>query len=243
MSRKNFKTMYKNKKTLGIITARGGSKGVPKKNIKLLNGKPLIVYSILQAQKSKYIDKLLVSTDDKEITKISKKYGAEVQMRPNELAQDKTPHLPVLQYIVKQLEEEENYKADIIVLLQPTSPFRANGEIDRAIKKFMDNPKADSLMSVSGVPGHYNPLWVKKIKNNRLFPLKDIPRRQDLPKFYWKSGQIYIMKYDTLMKKNSLFGDFCMPHIAEIKEFVNIDSKIDFALAEFIIDYFNIKLK
>lgn len=233
--------MYKNKKILGVITARGGSKEVPKKNIRLLKDKPLIAYSILQAQKSKYIDKIIVSTDDKEIAEISKKHDAEVQMRPDELAQDKTPHLPVLQYAVKRLEEED-YKADIIVLLQPTSPFRANGEIDRAIKKFMDNPKADSLMSVSGVPGHYNPLWVKKIKNNRLFPLKDIPRRQDLPKFYWKSGQIYIMKYDTLMKKNSLLGDFCMPHIIEAKEFVNIDSKFDFALAEFMIDYFDIKL-
>lgn len=245
MSRKNFKTIYKNKKILGVITARGGSKGVPKKNIKLLKGKPLIAYSILQAQKSKYIDKVLVSTDDKKIAEISKKYGAEIQMRPEEFARDNTPHLPVLQYVVKQL-EEEGYKTDIIVLLQPTSPFRANGEIDKAIKKFMDNPKADSLTSVSEVPGYYNPLWVKRIENNKLLPfagskIKDIPRRQDLPKFYWKSGQIYIMKYNTLMKKNSLFGDFCMPYIAEIKELANIDSKSDFALAEFIIDHLDIK--
>lgn len=233
--------MYKNKKILGIITARGGSKGIPKKNIKLLKGKPLIVYSILQAQKSKYIDKVLVSTDDKEIAEISKKHNVEIQMRPDKLAQDNTPHLPVLQYVVRQL-EKEGYKTDIIVLLQPTSPFRKDGEIDRAIKELIDNPKADSLMSVSEVPAHYNPLWVKKIKNDRLFPFKDIPRRQDLPKFYWKSGGIYIMKYNTLMKKNSLFGDFCMPHISEIKELANIDSESDFAFAEFLLDYFNIKL-
>lgn len=238
--------MYKNKKILGIITARGGSKGIPKKNIRLLKGRPLIAYTILQAQKSKYIDKILVSTDDEEIAKISRKYGAKVQMRPEELARDNTPHLPVLQYVIKQL-EGEGHKTDIIVLLQPTSPFRTEGEIDRAIKKFMDNPKADSLMSVAEVPGHFNPLWIKKIEDNELFPftgnkIKDVPRRQDLPKFYWKSGQIYIMKYNTLMKKNSLLGDRCIPHIIEAKEFVNIDSKFDFALAEFVIDYFNIRI-
>lgn len=248
MFRKNFKTMYKNKKILGIITARGRSKGVPKKNTKLLKGKPLIAYSILQAQKSKYIDKVLVSTDDGDIAEISKKYGAEVQIRPDELAQDNTPHLPVLQYIIKRL-KKEGYKTDIIVLLQPTSPFRADGEIDRAIKKFMNNPKANSLMSVSEIPDHFSPLWIKRIENNKLLSYKErgkiiddkkYPRKQDLPKFYWKSGGIYIMKYDTLMKKNSLFGDCCIPHIAEIKELANIDRESDFALAEFMIDYFKI---
>lgn len=234
--------MLNDKKILAIIPARGGSKTIPKKNIRLLNGKPLISYSIEQAKKSNYIDKLIVSTDDEEIKNIAEEYGAEVQLRPDELAQDDSPTLPVLQYVVKKL-EKEGFKSDIIVLLQPTSPFRVEGEVDRAIEKIEKEESADSLISVSKVPDHFSPFWVKKIEDNKILPYlegdkieddKKFTRKQDLPKLYWKNGGIYVIKYKTLIEKDSLFGEICIPHISEAKHIVNIDSESDFTQAEFL---------
>lgn len=237
-----------NKKIVGVITARGGSESVSGKNVGLLKGKPLIAYSVIQAKQSRLLDRVVVSTDDEQIAAVAKKYGVEVQARPPALARNDTPHLPVLRYVVESL-EKGGYKPDIVVLLQPTSPFRADGEIDCAIKAFLENSRMDSLVSVSVVPKHLNPLWVKRIEGGLLLPFsggtkieddKRYPRKQELPECYWKNGCIYIMKYSTLMVKNSLFGDFCLPFVSRIPAMVNVDGKTDFALAEFFLDYFGL---
>ena len=158
--------MIKNKKIIAIIPARGGSKGVPRKNIKLLNGKPLISYSIRAALKSKFIDRVIVSTDDKEIAEIAKRYKAEVPyLRPAELAQDTSPTLPVLQHAVKYLEEKENYKTDLIVLLQPTTPLILASDIDSAIKQLIKT-KTNSCVSICEISER--PEWMYIFKGNKI---------------------------------------------------------------------------
>ena len=142
---------------IGVIPARGGSKGVHRKNIKELAGKPLIQYTIDEAKKSDNINRVIVSTEDDEIAQISRDLGAEVIMRPEELASDTAPTLPVIQHVVETL-EKEGEKIDAVMLLQPTTPFRTVEDIDGAVELFKEK-KPDSLVSVDSVPGHFSPLW------------------------------------------------------------------------------------
>ena len=142
--------MVNNNEVLGIIPARGGSKGLPRKNIKLLNDLPLISYSIASGLESDYITRLVVSTDDKEIAKISKNYGAEVPfLRPKELAQDDILDFPVIEHSLNWLEQNEGYIPDFVVQLRPTSPLRPKGLIDKAINLIINDINADSIRSVS----------------------------------------------------------------------------------------------
>lgn len=224
---------------IAIIPARGGSKGILRKNIKPLNGKPLISYTINTAKQSKHIERIIVSTEDAEIKEVSIKYGAEIIDRPIELAQDNSPTLPVLQHTVKTL-QDNNEKVKLIVLLQSTSQFQKAKEIDEAIETVLRG-KWDSLISLSPVPKHFNPIWQKKITDNKQVlnvsddePIDDdkkSTRRQDLKQTYWKNGQIYIMTPETLMEKNSLFGKNCTSYIID-REIVNIDTEEDWKQAE-----------
>ena len=148
-----------NNKILGVITARGGSKGIPGKNIKLLAGKPLISYTIEAAKKSGVFDRLILSTDDESIARVAKDYGCDVPfMRPKDLAEDKTAHLPVLQHAVNWLKENENYSPDAVMILQPTAPLRQDFHIKEATELFFRSG-ADSVVSVSEIPQHFSPHW------------------------------------------------------------------------------------
>ena len=229
-------------KIITIIPARGGSKGVPRKNIKELNGKPLIAYTIEEAKKSKYLNEIYVSTDDTEIKEVSERFGAIVIDRPEDLAQDKSPTLPVLKHAVKVLEKDGD-KIDLIVLLQATALFKKVEEIDRAIEIMIDSDY-DSLMTVSPTPKHFITNWQKEIDNGILInhhdkkPINDDKnaiRRQDLPTTYWKNGHIYIMKRKTLMEEDSLFGNKCHGFIIDRNDIVNIDSFEDFEYAEYLL--------
>ena len=225
--------MPKNSRILAIIPARGGSKGVPRKNIRLLAEKPLIVYTIEAALKSKYIDKVIVSTEDDEIARMSREYAAEVVKRPEELAIDVAPTEPVLAHVVKWLKEHEGYKPDIVVLLQPTSPLRNSKHIDEAVGIFL-NSDYNSLLSV--YPS-YAFIW--KAREKGAYPrnhnFKNRPRRQDREPEYTENGAIYITKYETLMKQhrilNGKIGLYIMPKEASIE----IDTEVDFWLCEQII--------
>ena len=227
--------MIKNRKVLAIVPARGGSKGVSRKNIKLLRNKPLIYYSINEGKKSKYVDKVVVSTEDAEIKKVSQKY-CEVVDRPQELATDAARTEPVLQNVLEQLSKKgEEY--DIVVLLQCTTPFRKASQIDAAIEHFVKND-ADSVVSVMEVSDKSNPYKLYVINNQCLMErfVKEtahLERRQDLPKVYFKNGMIYIVKAD-LMKKGDLYGTKSMPFGMDVPYHVNIDEPFDLALAEFI---------
>ena len=236
---------HKNKMNIiGIIPARGGSKGVHRKNIKELAGKPLIQYTIDEAKKSDNINRVIVSTEDEEIAQISKDLGAEVIMRPEELASDTAPTLPVIQHVVETL-EKEGEKIDAVMLLQPTTIE----DIDGAVKLFKEkNP--DSLVSVDSVPGHFSPLWqisldesneIKLFMNKYDSDIKDFKtRRQLLPKTYYRNGAIYLTKKEVIMTTGGhgeagLYGKHCFAYVMDKENFVNIDTEHDFHLAEILL--------
>jgi N-acylneuraminate cytidylyltransferase/CMP-N,N'-diacetyllegionaminic acid synthase len=221
-------------KIIAIIPARGGSKGLPRKNIKPLAGRPLIYYTIYEALKSNYLDRIIVSTEDEEIAKISKDCGAELPfMRPKELAMDNTPTLPVLQHAIHYLEEKENYYPDIIVLLEPTSPLRNNKDIDSAIKKFIES-RYNTVVTVCKVD--YPPHWVYKLEGGKLKPFikngKKITRRQDAPDLYRLNGAIYVIKRDLIMIENKILCDNMDGVIMPLEKSIDIDSELDFFIAE-----------
>ncbi|MGE5628576.1 MAG: cytidylyltransferase domain-containing protein [Solirubrobacterales bacterium] len=223
-------------KVLALIPARGGSKGIPRKNIKEINGEPLISYSISEAKKSKYLQRILVSTEDKEIAYISSKYGAEVPfLRPKELAMDQTPGMDPVVHCINWLKENEGYVPDYVCLLQCTSPFRTVDHIDEAIKLLMDK-KGDSIVSVC--ESEISPYWMKKVENGIL---KDFitegpfyARRQDAPDIYRLNGAIYITRTDLLLKNKSWYTENTLAYIMDERSSIDIDNMIDFKFAEFL---------
>lgn len=228
--------MINGKTVLAIIPARGGSKGVPRKNIKDLCGKPLIAWTIDEAIKSKYIDRLVVSTEDEEIANISRKYGAEVPfLRPIELAQDDTPGVEVLLYCINWLKYNENYYPDYVCTLQCTSPFRNSNHIDEALEKLIEE-KADSIIGVC--QSEISPYWMKNIENGKLIDfIKDshkYSRRQDLPIVYRLNGALYIGKTDVLLKNRNWYTDNTLPYVMSQEDSIDIDTVLDFKLAEVI---------
>ena len=224
--------MIENKKVFAIILARGGSKGIPRKNIKLLAGEPLISYSINQAKESKYIDKIIVSTDDKEIAEISKQYCAEIQIRPEEFSQDNTSSISSLQYVIKTL-EEKGESINIVVLLQPTTPFRKSKTIDKAIEKI--NQGFDSCTSVS--PLEIHPCRFLKIENNKAHFLNQDPHtlRQNIDQYH-VDGTVYAYKKDALMRLETIPWDNYNNAVIKInsEESFDIDEPIDFEIADFL---------
>ena len=225
-------------KTLTVITARGGSKGVPRKNIRPVFGKPLIAYSIMTAlEVSDRLYRIIVSTEDAEIANISRQYGAEVPfMRPPELADDKMPTFPVLQHAVRFVEDQDKVRLDWVLLLQPTSPLRTRDDILAALE-LARLGGCDSVISVVQTPTH--PLFMKRIENHQLLSFSDVlvekegTRRQDaLPPAYVRNGAIYLTRRDVLMDGNSIWGALLRPYIMPPERSVNIDSELDLKLAE-----------
>lgn len=222
-------------KILAIIPARGGSKGVPGKNIKHLGGKPLLAYTVEVAKQSKLINRLIVSSEDEDIIKVARDLGVEVPFkRPEHLAGDQSGSVEVVKHAVEYVEEKGEYY-DAVLLLQVTSPFREDGFIDRAIEKFIKS-QADALVSVLPVPQEYNPHWVfetDKYDNLKISTGEEeiIKRRQDLPKTFFRDGSIYITKKEYI-KKGSFFGKK-LTYIESKPEFyVNIDTIEDWEKAE-----------
>lgn len=222
-------------KILGLIPARGGSKGVPKKNIKLLGKKPLIEYTIDSAKASNLLTKIVVSTDDEEIAIAAEIYGCKPPfIRPAALAEDTSTSLEVVQHAIAFFESEGLF-FDAVCLLQPTSPFRAKGAIDEAIAQFIST-NADCLISVLPIPTEYNPHWAFEESENGLLKIATgdeniIPRRQNLPKAFHRDGSIYITKTEVI-KSGSLYGN-AIAYLESNPEFhVNIDTMEDWERAE-----------
>lgn len=216
-------------KTVAIIPARGGSKGIPRKNIKELCGKPLIGHIIETALNVEEIDRVIVSTEDAEIAEVAKKFGAEVPfIRPDELAEDETPTLPVLKHTIKYLEENENYNPDIVVLLYATSPLLSHERISEGFELLKEGD-FDSVLSVVEDRGHY---WVENDDGyERLYP-KVLENRQLIKPLFKENGAIYISKRDVLMKENSLVGTNIGFLLMQDKESIDIDEPLDFENAE-----------
>ena len=226
---------FQKKRILAIVPARGGSKGIPRKNIKFLAGKPLIAYTIRVALESKYLDgKVFVSTEDKEIAKISKKYGAKIVKRPQKLATDNISSIDVVLHALKFLKKEEG-EPDIAILLNPTSPLRTATDIDKEIELFLRN-KCESVIGVCESESSY---WALKIKKGFLIPVFGKKyfetRRQDLPKVYIPNGVIFISTPKILNKYKTFYTNKILPFIMPLERSVDIDNEIDFKLVETII--------
>jgi len=228
--------MYKGTSILAVIPARGGSKGLPGKNIRKLSGKPLIAWSIEQALNSKYIDKVVVSTESPSIAVLAREYGADVPfLRPKKFATDKARSLDVILHALDFYESKKKI-FDIIVLLQPTSPLRKSSDINKAIEGLLIN-KAKAIVSVCN-DGH-SPLWsVTLTVNNKigvsLGKNADKQNRQNLPVFYRINGAIYIAHVDYLKQNNGFFGKYTFAYIMPPERSVDIDSRFDFRLAQFL---------
>ena len=220
---------------IAIIPARSGSKGVPGKNIKLLNDKPLIAYTIQQAIESNAFKKIIVSTDDQSIAEIAMHYGAEVPfLRPSKLADDTASSISVVQHAIDFLESEGHF-FDAICLLQPTSPFREKGFIKKAVAIFSEN-NSDALVSVLQVPHEYNPHWVFEADQNGFLQIATsekeiIKRRQELPMAYFRDGSIYLTRIDVI-KKGTFYGEQLSYIQSNPNLYINIDTMQDWVNAE-----------
>jgi N-acylneuraminate cytidylyltransferase len=225
-------------RTLGLIPARGGSKGIARKNLACLAGVPLIAHTIESARKAASIDRVIVSTDDEEIAAVARSFGAEVPfMRPAELADDTTPDLPVFVHALEWLQQHEGCTPALIAHLRPTSPFRTARHIDEAVLLLRDHPDADSVRSVA-VPSE-TPFKMWQIEEGRLSPLLAIDRetepwnlpRQSLPTVYWQNACIDVIRYDTIMIRRSMSGACIVPYVMD-DAMIDIDTPLDLQLAE-----------
>lgn len=222
---------------LGLTPARGGSKGIPGKNIKIINGKPLIAHTIEQAMSSGVLDTFAVSTDDEKIAETARRYGAEVPfIRPADLATDKAPTLGVIQHAL-EFYRHQGKEFDAVCLLQATSPMRTAEDIRAAIAAF-EAAGSESLISVIPVPHEYNPHWTfvqdKNSKNLKIATGEKeiITRRQELPQAYIRNGAVYITSVPTLLEKNSLYGSSIAYYEMSADKHVNLDTLADWKRAE-----------
>lgn len=224
--------MYKQKRILAIIPARGGSKGIPKKNIIDLLGKPLLYYSVKSAKESKYIDKVIISTDDEEIAEVGKQLGADVPfLRPEEISGDKAKSIDAFIHAIKELEKLEE-KYDYILLLQNTSPLRQSWHIDEAIEKLIESNKR-SLVSVSEVTEHPCIMRTLNEKNetNNLMNMSGDMRRQDFPPIYLVNGAIYIQKNDEYLNLDTNLNGGKLAYVMAREYSVDIDEYLDLDIA------------
>ena len=224
--------------TVALIPARGGSKGVPRKNIKILGDKPLLAYACDVARSCKHVSRVILSTDDPEIAKVGRAYGAEVPfMRPVDYASDQAPMKDVIAHLLQALKEKENYEPDAILLLQPTTPFRTSADLEKAFE-MINAGNFDSVVSVTAVPRHFSPHWQFKIEQNELKiftgePFSElITRRQELPVSYIRNGAIYLFKPENLSKTDSIYGHRCGAYIMPGERSINIDNMSDWEKAE-----------
>lgn len=223
---------------IAIIPARGGSKGLPGKNIKMLRGKPLIAYTIEVALKSKYITRVILSTDDEEIAKVGLSYGAEVPfLRPDFLATDTALAIDVYKYMLDRLEKAENLKIEEFIVLQPTSPLREFSDINTAIKLFKEK-NADSVISYC--EEHHPIRWHKYLTNdNRIVPIfsnEQVQNRQAERPSYYPNGAIYVFKKRIIVEEKTYYTDASYAIIMSRKNSVDIDTLEDFEYAEFLLN-------
>lgn len=224
-------------RALGVVPARGGSKGVANKNLRPLAGRPLLAYTADAARASRRLTRIVLSTDDQAIADAGRALGLEVPfMRPAHLAADDTPMLPVLQHAVRQL-TLAGFDADAVVLLQPTSPLRRGEHIDAALD-LLESSGADSVVSVIEVPHQFNPVSVVTIDDGRVRPFTSGPlilRRQDKPRVFARNGPSVLAVRVATLEKGSLYGDDCRALVMGTEESVDIDSAADLEYAEFLL--------
>jgi CMP-N,N'-diacetyllegionaminic acid synthase len=226
-------------RVLGLIPARGGSKGVPRKNIRLLGGRPLLEYTAESALAARRLSQVVLSTEDPEVAEVGRRCGLEVPfMRPVELAQDSTRSLEVVQHALRWLEQRGD-RFDAVCVLQPTSPLRGEGEIDACIALLQESG-ADAVMTVRRVPDEFNPFWTYlrdaqgclRLCNGQTTP---VSRRQELPPAFHRDGSVYVTRRDVLLDRSSLYGNCLVGYPVDDRPWVNIDTPDDWARAEELI--------
>ena len=226
------------KRAAAIIPARGGSKGIPGKNLKPAAGKPLIAWTVETALAATLLDRVIVSTDSPEIADLARRYGAEVPfMRPAHLAQDDTPGIAPVLHAAQWLADNEGYRPDMIMLLQPTSPLRIPEDIDRAIELIREKG-ADAIVSVTPVEAH--PYWMKQIDGaGRMtdFIKLDQPflRRQDLPEAYALNGAIYVVRRTVLLERETFFPENTYAYVMPAERSLDVDTTWDLYLADLVL--------
>ena len=236
---------------LAIIPARGGSKGIPRKNIRNFAGWPLMAWSIAAGRQARTVTRVIVSTDDEEIAGIARHYGAQAPfLRPTEFAQDNSTDLPSFEHALKWLAEHEGYKPEIVIQLRPTSPLRPPGMVDQAVKILLDHPDADCVRGV--VPAGQNPhkMWRIPQEKGAMTPLLEVDGidepynapRQILPQVYWQTGHIDAIRVDTILKKGSMTGNKIYPLIIDARYTVDIDNLADWAKYETMVYSGGLKL-
>jgi len=223
-------------KVLGIVPARGGSKGVPRKNIRLLHGKPLLAYTAEAALGCPRLSRVILSTEDNEIAEVGRQCGLDVPfIRPAELAMDSSPTLPVVKHALKSLQSLGEI-FDAVCLLQPSSPLRRSEDIANCIE-LLERTGADSVISVLPVPHEYNPKWVYWQDENGSLSIsvgdKDpVTRRQDLPPAYHRDGSVYVTRTAVIVDRDSLYGDSVVAYNMPEEFSLNIDTESDWLEAE-----------
>lgn len=228
-----------NLRILAVILARGGSKGLPRKNIKLLAGKPLIAWTIEAALQSHMLSRVVVSTDDPEIAHVAREFGAEVPfMRPPELAQDTTPGMDSILHAMNWLRDHDNYSADLLMSLQPTSPLRTVDDINSAIQVVLAND-GEAIVSVTDVTHH--PYWMKRIDKNgclhEFIPGMTAARRQELPPVYALNGAIYLARGELLLTRRTWYGDQTYAYVMPPERSIDVDTPWDFHVADLILTH------
>jgi N-acylneuraminate cytidylyltransferase len=228
---------------LALIPARGGSKSIPRKNIRPLGGHPLIAYSIAAGLAAELVTRVIVSTDDEDIAAVARRYGAETPfLRPAEFSQDNTIDLPVFQHALRWLAEHEGYCPDIVVQLRPTSPFRRTLHIDAAVARLLERPDADAVRTVCAP--FQNPFKMWRIRPDGLMqPLMsgefrepyNMPR-QLLPDVYWQTGYVDAVWSGTILEKDSMTGERILPLVIDPSEWIDIDSPDDWRRAERLLE-------
>lgn len=222
---------------LAVVPARGGSKGVPRKNLRLVAGRPLLAYTADAVRASSRVTRAIVSTDDDEIARAARELGLEVPfMRPAELAADDSPMQPVLQHAVRAM-AAAGFVADVVVLLQPTSPLRRGAHIDAAVD-LLESTGADSVVSVVLVPHQFNPVSVMTIDRERLVPFLPDPqvfRRQDKPRVFARNGPAVAAIRCSVLERGSLYGDDVRGLVMRPEESIDVDSQADLEYLEYLL--------
>lgn len=231
--------MWDEMRITSVITARAGSKGLPRKNTRLLAGKPLIAWTIEHARASKYINDTIVSTDDKEIARIAESLGAQVPfLRPEELAQDDTPTIDVVVHLLGRMKEANDHLPEYVALLQPTSPLRTSADIDTAVEMLVSDKRANAVVSITEVSE--NPYWMKTLTSEGFIDDfvnhgEDYHRRQDMPAVYKLNGAIYVCRTPVLLESRSFCPENTFGYVMPKERSIDIDTILDFKLAELMI--------
>ena len=236
--------MVSRPEVLAVIPARGGSKGIPRKNIRDFAGYPLIAYSIAAGLQSRYVTRTIVSTDDEEIAAVARQCGAETPfLRPAEFSQDNTVDLPVFRHVLEWLAINENYHPDVVVQLRPTSPVRPRNCVDDAIQILLDHPEADSVRGVVAAGQNPYKMWQIDLASGQARPLIGVKGireaynapRQVLPDVYWQTGHIDAIRPRAILEKNSMSGDVIMPLVIDARYTIDIDSPADWQKSEWLV--------